>query len=79
MIVLAASIGNTKGEEKFEQVFDVDQAGLTLDNRTRIVHAISTPLIELPCLLHSGGMMAARMTTSGLRTVIRKVTVCLRL
>lgn len=46
---------------------------------TLIVHAISTSLIELPCLLHLGGMMAARMTTSGLRTVIRKVTVRIRL
>lgn len=46
---------------------------------TLIVHAISTSLIELPCLLHLGGMMAVRMTTSGLRTVIRKVTVRIRL
>lgn len=45
----------------------------------RAPHAISTSLIELSCLLYlDGDMMAERMTTSGLRTVIRKVTMCLR-
>lgn len=45
----------------------------------RTAHAISTSLIELSCLLYlDGGMMAERMTTSGLRTVIKKVTMCLR-